>query len=52
MIAFSCSQCGKSLKVKQELTGKKGKCPHCGQAVRVPLISGATEAVATAGAGV
>jgi Leucine-rich repeat (LRR) protein len=51
MIAFSCSQCGKNLKVKQDLAGKKGKCPHCGHAVRVPLVSGSTEAIAGVGAG-
>ena len=37
MISFSCSQCGKSLRVKDELAGKKGKCPQCDQALQVPL---------------
>jgi hypothetical protein len=32
-IAFACSGCGKHLKVKVELAGKKVKCPHCGTAV-------------------
>jgi WD40 repeat protein/tRNA A-37 threonylcarbamoyl transferase component Bud32 len=36
MIAFSCPGCGKSLKVKDDLAGKKGKCPHCQQPVAVP----------------
>ena len=36
MIAFSCSACQKKLSVKDELAGKKGKCPGCGQPVAVP----------------
>jgi len=36
MIAFPCPGCGKGLKVKDELAGKKGKCPHCQQPVTVP----------------
>jgi serine/threonine protein kinase/predicted RNA-binding Zn-ribbon protein involved in translation (DUF1610 family) len=31
-----CSACGKRLKVKAELAGKKVKCPQCGQVVAVP----------------
>ncbi len=36
MIAFACAHCGKALSVKDELAGKKGKCPHCAGVVRVP----------------
>jgi WD40 repeat protein/tRNA A-37 threonylcarbamoyl transferase component Bud32 len=36
MIAFPCPGCGKGLKVKDELAGKKGKCPHCQQGVTIP----------------
>jgi serine/threonine protein kinase/DNA-directed RNA polymerase subunit RPC12/RpoP len=36
MIAFLCSRCGKSLKVKDELAGRKGRCPHCQQPTVVP----------------
>jgi serine/threonine protein kinase len=36
MISFSCPQCAKGLKVKDELAGKKAKCPSCGQSVPVP----------------
>jgi RNA polymerase sigma factor (sigma-70 family) len=36
--SFRCSGCGKLLKVKAELAGKKVKCPQCGQAVRIPAI--------------
>ncbi len=34
-LAFSCEACGKHLKVRAELAGKKVKCPRCGQAVLV-----------------
>ncbi len=36
MIAFPCLQCAKVLKVKDELAGKKGKCPSCGAPVAIP----------------
>src|SRR3989337_345747 len=35
MIAITCF-CGKTLKVKDELAGKRGKCPSCGEAIVVP----------------
>jgi RNA polymerase sigma factor (sigma-70 family) len=35
-IGLTCSGCGKSLRVKPELAGKKVKCPHCSAAVPVP----------------
>jgi hypothetical protein len=35
-VSLACPGCGKYLKVKAELAGKKGKCPHCGQAVAIP----------------
>ena len=35
-ILVACTACGKKLKVKEELVGKRVKCPHCGAAVRVP----------------
>jgi predicted RNA-binding Zn-ribbon protein involved in translation (DUF1610 family) len=34
-LAFSCT-CGKSLKAKAALAGKKLKCPGCGEPVLVP----------------
>ena len=33
---FACPECGKQLKVKPELAGKKVKCPGCGEVLRVP----------------
>jgi len=35
-LGFSCAACGKHLKTRAELAGKKVKCPQCGQAVLVP----------------
>jgi hypothetical protein len=35
-LTFACPGCGKSLKTKPDLAGKKVKCPSCGQAVAVP----------------
>jgi hypothetical protein len=37
-LSFACGECGKDLKVKPELAGKKIKCPQCGQAVAVPSL--------------
>jgi serine/threonine protein kinase/DNA-directed RNA polymerase subunit RPC12/RpoP len=34
-VSFSCSGCGKHLKAKAELAGKKVKCSRCGKAVLV-----------------
>lgn len=36
MIEFACLECGKQFKVKDEVAGKKGKCPDCGTMLRVP----------------
>src|SRR5262249_16926443 len=36
VIYFQCGQCGKKLKVQEELAGKKGKCPGCGKAAAIP----------------
>jgi hypothetical protein len=33
-VAIVCSACGRELKIKAELAGKKVKCPHCRMAVR------------------
>lgn len=35
-VAFSCPQCGKSLKAAGEKAGKKVKCPGCNSALSVP----------------
>jgi len=46
-IAVECPHCGKQLRVKEELAGRKGKCPQCQQtfqvteAKTVPIAAGA-----------
>jgi serine/threonine protein kinase len=37
-ISFRCSGCGRGLRARAGLAGKKLRCPHCGQAVVVPGI--------------
>lgn len=34
-IQFKCS-CGKLIRVNEEMAGKTGKCPSCGERVKVP----------------
>jgi len=36
MIRFDCPSCGKTIKVKDEGAGRKGKCPGCGEAIQIP----------------
>jgi hypothetical protein len=38
LISFTCSSCGKNLRARVELAGKKVKCSQCGKAVLVPTI--------------
>lgn len=47
MIEFNCSHCNKRIRVKDEASGKKGKCPQCGTMLTVP-ISGEDELLPTA----
>ena len=37
-IRYKCEQCGATLKIKDELAGKRGKCPKCRTAFRVPEV--------------
>jgi hypothetical protein len=37
-IAFDCPECGKTIRVKDELGGQKGKCPKCDKVVRIPFV--------------
>ena len=48
-IEFSCPKCKKKLKVKDELAGKKIKCPGCGSPAAVPAAA-AEKVPADAGA--
>jgi WD40 repeat protein/serine/threonine protein kinase len=36
MIAFTCNWCRQKLKIKDDLAGKKGRCPHCKSTVVYP----------------
>jgi len=40
VIAFMCSHCDKPLRVRDDLAGKRAKCPACGQAISIPAPSG------------
>jgi hypothetical protein len=35
-VRFACHVCGKHLNIKQELAGKRGKCPKCTTRFRIP----------------
>jgi hypothetical protein len=36
MIPATCDNCDKSLRHRDEVAGKRIKCPHCGAAIAVP----------------
>ena len=40
IVVFPCSECGKNLKVKSEMAGKKVRCSHCGENTSAPLPGG------------
>lgn len=42
-LSITCSNCQKNLKVKEELAGKKVRCPECSAAISVPAKSAAAE---------
>src|SRR4051794_15042411 len=35
-IRMACQECGRMLKIKDDLAGKQIKCPHCQALLRVP----------------
>jgi DNA-directed RNA polymerase subunit RPC12/RpoP len=35
-VRFACHACGKKLNIKEELAGKRGRCPACGLRFRIP----------------
>lgn len=41
MIRVTCAACGKSFNAKDELAGRKGKCPSCKEPIVVPAAGGA-----------
>src|SRR6202035_1240860 len=42
-ISFSCPSCDHTIKVKDELAGRKVRCPECSTAIRVPELEVAEE---------
>ena len=38
-IRFDCASCGKTLSIAAANAGKKGKCPHCGELMSIPMMS-------------
>jgi hypothetical protein len=41
-IALKC-KCGRHMKVKNSKSGKKVRCPNCGEGVRVPVLNPKTD---------
>jgi hypothetical protein len=37
MIALACPHCDASLNIRQDMAGRRGKCPKCNQPIDVPL---------------
>ena len=35
-IEFSCSNCGRQVRVAESAAGQRGQCPHCQAVVRIP----------------
>lgn len=40
---FRCPKCGKGIKAADEMAGKRGKCPACGQILDVPAVANGNE---------
>ena len=38
-IEFKCQSCQQDVTTPDEAAGKKGKCPHCGEVMRIPELS-------------
>ena len=48
-IRFLCEHCGKKLNIKDELAGKKGRCPKCNERIEIPAESTLESTKAPAG---
>lgn len=48
MIAFACIGCAKAFSVKDELAGRRTKCPKCGVVLHVPSVTPVAPALPTA----
>ena len=44
LASLSCPECGKTLKLRPELTGRKGRCPGCGHTMFIPVPPAGCEA--------
>lgn len=42
MVAFQCPDCGGKMSAREELAGKRVRCPHCGHAVHLPRTTSST----------
>ncbi len=47
-IEFHCGSCAKVVKTPGSAAGKKGKCPHCGSVVQIPLKSNVVQEASSA----
>ena len=47
MIAFVCPKCGQKLPVKDEVAGKRAKCPHCAAVLTIPAAPAPVPTMAT-----
>src|SRR5205085_8545674 len=47
-IAVECPNCGKQMRVKDDLAGRKGKCPQCQTTIQIPAAGPAMMAVGAA----
>src|SRR5436190_16191084 len=45
-LKFSCPHCRKAIRVKEELAGKKAKCPACQQVLTIPTVARSTSPTA------
>src|SRR4051812_1508651 len=46
-ISLQCTNCGKTSKAKEELAGKRVKCPACGQVIMVSAVCPPSQTTAT-----
>ena len=49
-IEFNCQSCSRLMRTPDSAAGKKGKCPHCGVMMAIPLTSDPQANVASGGA--
>jgi len=47
-ITVDCPHCGKQFRLKDELAGRKGKCPQCQKTIEVPQLQAVSAAIGVA----